>query len=101
MDDNERLWASQFLKEQYPEFSDEYYVDFFGDWSTYEENGWMAILEKDGKFYQLSYQYSVMVDDNRVSWELDFNPDPISVEYALSEIEEWEESVAQIDPPCY
>lgn len=93
MDYHEEQWARKVLREEYPEQDTEAYViQYFDSWSTYEENGWMFILEKDKQFYMLFYQYSVLSDDNRVRWE----PYEVTEEEAIQEMLIFDVSVREV-----
>ena len=64
-----------------------YAVVFFDQWSTYEENGWVIIFEKDGSFYCQEGGYCVMASDNSPE---QFSPYPITDQQALQIINEWD-----------
>lgn len=71
-----------------------YIVAYANNWCTYEETGWLAILEREGVYFELRGGYSVMGEGSQdAEWE----PYPITLEYALTQIEEFEATVERID----
>lgn len=90
MDYLEEQHAREVLRENYlGQDIDAYAVLHFDSWSTYEENGWMFILEKDGNLFALEYAYSVFGDhsSNTPCWE----PYPVTQEQALALMVEWDD----------
>ena len=61
-------------------------IVYYGDWSDYEESGYMFVLEKDGQYYIQQGGYSVMAEDNTPYWD----PWPCTEEQALKEMLDWE-----------
>jgi len=60
----------QFISEL-PGYDPTYTCVYFNSWTSYEENGWLAIMEKNSQYYELTGGYSVMAagpqDD---AWDL-------------------------------
>lgn len=86
-------WERKNILEEIPGYDPDFEIVHHASWSTYEENGWMFILRNRGQLYALEYQYSVMADDNSVYWD----PYLITEDRALELIEEWEETVKEIE----
>lgn len=90
---NEDLHRIDDLEQAYPGYDRSYVPIYHESWTTYEENGWVFILERLGQLYSLEYQYSVMSDDNSVIW----NPYPITDQQALDLIDEWDEQIREFE----
>jgi hypothetical protein len=60
-----------------------YDLVYYNSWSSYEESGWLAILEKNFQFFIITGGYSVMCEGPQDDvWQLD----PIAYEQAIQEI---------------
>ncbi len=70
-----------------------YKVIFYAEWSDYEENGWVAILEHNGYFYEQNGGYSVFSDDNTDRWQ----PQIITEDDAIQIMLDWEEHEYPVD----
>lgn len=70
-----------------------YEVIFHASWSGYEENGWLAIMQKGTQFYSQTGGYCVMTDDNTDRWD----PTLISEDVALELMLEWANDEDQIE----
>lgn len=71
-----------------------YSVAYANNWCTYEESGWLAVLERDGMYFELRGGYSVMGEGSQdTEWE----PYPVTLEDALTQIDEFEATVERID----
>jgi hypothetical protein len=66
---------------------DGYNLVFFAWWADYEEDGWVVIGEKDGRYYCQEGGYSVM---DFTHPEPVWNPWPIDEDEALRLMELWE-----------
>lgn len=64
-----------------------------GSWHTYEENGWVFILEHNGSYYSLEGGHCVMADCNDSVWD----PVAITQDQALEIMFEWEEIQKEMD----
>jgi len=64
-----------------------YKVIFHANWSDWEESGWVAVMERNGKFYEQRGGYSVMCEDNTDRWD----PWEVTQEQALETMLEWAE----------
>lgn len=60
---------------------------FFAAWADYEEDGWVVICEKDGKYFYQEGGHCVMVGYQPFEFDLL----EISEEEVLDLMEEWEE----------
>lgn len=74
-----------------PGYDPSFEVIYYNYWSDYEENGWMAILYRNGDYFLINGGYSVMSNDNDDRWFLC----PQAEHEALQEIEEYEEMLAE------
>ncbi len=77
-----------------PGYDSTYVPVFFDEWTTYEENGWVVIFEKNGSFYCQEGGYCVMAFDNTPEH---FSPYSITDNQALQIIEEWDHLNRQIE----
>ena len=80
-------------------YDESYVVRYFSSWSSYEDYAWMAIFEKEGKFYEMSGGYAAGASANPQDFQ-EFSEAiyEIDLETAINEIKEFEEvrnSVAQ------
>lgn len=83
----EHIWR-EWLSEAYGAAYDASYTPIYHDsWSTYEDNAWIYILEKDSQLYILEYSYSPFSEDSTPVWDLE----PVTEEYAIQEMIEWEQ----------
>lgn len=81
---------------RYPE-QEKYNIEYYGEWSSYEEYGWILILEHNNLFYYLSGGYCVMSEDNNIL-SPEFNPIvEISLEYAIEEIQLMEQTKKDVE----
>ena len=70
-----------------PGFDPTYTCVYFNSWSSYEESGWLAIVEKNSQYFELRGGYSVMAEGNQDDvWDLH----PISEDEALEDMIEWD-----------
>lgn len=72
-------------------YDDSYTYIFYSSWESYEENGWIFIFEKEGKYYSIEGGYCVMqVYPYKTTWGKDLSG-PMSEDEALKLMIEWEE----------
>lgn len=64
-----------------------YEVIFLGAWSDYEESGWVAVMHRNGRYYEQHGGYCVMAEDNTDYWD----PYPVSEDQAIETMIEWHE----------
>ncbi|TLX16242.1 hypothetical protein [Rhizobium sp. MHM7A] len=90
--DFDRLEALEELTKM-PGYDASYVLAYYNAWSDFEDNGWVAIFERNGQFFQCDGGYSPMVGhvEEKLLYE------PITLEQALEEIEAMEETCAEMD----
>lgn len=64
----------------------EYTLVFYGSWSSYEEFGWIIILEKEGQYYSQEGGHCVLAGT-----EKQCDPELVTEEEALELMIEWSE----------
>lgn len=76
------------------DYDPSYSVAYTNSWRTYEEFGWLAILERDGIYFELRGGYSVMGEGSQ---DTEWDPFPVTLEHALTQIDEFEATVELIE----
>ncbi len=81
--------TNETLREEYSELVPEEFLDceviYEGEWSSYEEHGWIVVFNFFGELFSMSYEYSVMSSDN----EFYFDPSPITQADLTGIHQEW------------
>ena len=89
------------FEENFDGYDSSYRIVFVGEWSDWEENGWLFIFEKDNRFYFLQGSHCVMTINNRYSFK---NIQEITSDEALELMEEWADDETTADysflDPC-
>lgn len=77
-----------------PDYDPSYTPIYHGQWSSYEENGWMYLFERDGRYYILQGGYSVMAETHP---DPVFDVEEISFEEAFEEMTSMEKAIVEIN----
>lgn len=77
-----------------PGYDPTYVPIYHGQWSSYEENGWVYLLEREGRYYLLRGGYSVMAETHP---DPVFDVEEISFEEAVAEMTSMEEAIVEIN----
>lgn len=91
------------FEEYFTDYDPSYKIVFVGEWSDYEENGWIFIFCKDQQYFYLQGGYCLMV-----GWSPDplfSDIDELTADEAIGMMLEWAdvettEDYAQMHDPC-
>lgn len=68
-------------------FDPTYSPVYYNEWNTYEEYGWILILERNDSYYIVRGGHCVMTNNNKDI----FSPEKVSFEEAFMEMNDFEE----------